>query len=150
MIIDLLENSSHYETVHQRLKEAFHFLKTTDLNAMASGTYNIDNNDVYAIVREYETLDITNEEMESHRDYLDVQYMIKGAEVVGHALLKDQAVSKEYNAEHDFTLYADAPSFFTKMEAGTFMIFLPTDLHVPCLKVNEPAWVKKIVVKVRI
>ena len=150
MIIDLLNNCAKYKTVHKRLDDAFHFLQTTDLKALATGRHLIDNEDLYAVVEEYETLESANEEMESHRKYIDVQYMINGAELVGHTFLKDQAISKEYSAENDFILYADDPTFFTKMNAGTFMVFFPTDLHMPGIKIDEPGWVKKIVIKVRV
>jgi len=150
MIIDLLCNCGNYEAVHKRMKIAFHFLQTTNLYTLASGRHVIDDDDIYAIVQEYETLDAATEEMESHKKYIDIQYMIRGTELVGHAFLKDQEISKEYSSENDFMQYADAPSFFTKMEEGTFMIFFPTDLHMPCIRISEPAQVKKIVIKVRV
>jgi YhcH/YjgK/YiaL family protein len=76
--------------------------------------------------------------------------MIKGEEMVGLSLLKDQSISKPYEAETDFMLFADAPSFFAKLSENNFMIFCPTDLHMPCINVNEPVMVKKAVVKVRV
>ena len=150
MIIDLLENAEKYNSVHKRISKAFHYLQTTNLDGIAPGKYSIDGDDVFAIVQEYKTLDSTNEEMESHRKYIDVQYIVKGEELVGHALLKGQAPSKEYDADKDFMLFPDIPSFFTKMETGTFMVFFPTDMHMPCIKVQDAAMVKKVVVKVKI
>jgi YhcH/YjgK/YiaL family protein len=61
-----------------------------------------------------------------------------------------QTISKPYEEETDFMLVADPPSFFANLTEGSFMIFYPTDLHMPCIKINEPAMVKKLVVKVRI
>ncbi|MFI5195448.1 MAG: YhcH/YjgK/YiaL family protein [Chitinophagales bacterium] len=150
MIIDLLENAEKYTSVHKRIGKAFHYLRTTDLNEAALGKYAIDGDDVFAIVQEYKTMDTTNEEMETHIKYIDVQYMIKGEELVGHALLNGQTPSKEYDADNDFMLFPDTPSFFTKMETGTFMVFFPTDMHMPCIKVHDSAMVKKIVVKVKV
>ncbi len=116
----------------------------------APGTYPIDGTEMFALVREYETLDTEDEELERHKKYIDLQYMVSGAELVGHAFLKNQAPSKEYDATDDFMLFAESPSFFTKMEAGTFMIFFPTDLHMPCLKADEAKKVKKVVIKIRV
>ena len=149
MVIDTLDNAAKYYSLHKGIKEAFHFLQTTDLVAIQAGKHVIGD-DIFAIVQEYETTDAANEKMESHRQYIDVQYMIGGAELVGHAMMKGQPIAKEYDAENDFMLYADAPSFYTKMETGTFMIFFPTDPHMPCIKTGEPAWVKKVVVKVKV
>lgn len=88
--------------------------------------------------------------MEAHKKHIDVQYMISGEELVGHALFSGQTPSKEYSEEEDYILFGELPSFFTRMAEGTFMIFFPTDLHMPCIKVNESKKVKKAVVKVRI
>jgi len=88
--------------------------------------------------------------METHRKYIDVQYMIAGAEQVGHAMLDKQQPSKEYDANDDYLLVGDAPDFFTQLHAGMFMIFFPTDLHMPCIQIDKPAKVKKVVVKVAV
>jgi YhcH/YjgK/YiaL family protein len=34
--------------------------------------------------------------------------------------------------------------------AGTFAIFTPEDAHMPCIAVNAPKPVKKVVVKVKV
>jgi YhcH/YjgK/YiaL family protein len=150
MIIDKLSNAALYENISERIKQAFQYLLHTDLNAVAPGKYTIDGDNIFVIVQEYETLDAANEQMEAHKKHIDVQYMISGEEMVGHALFNGQAPSKEYSKEEDYMLFADTPSFFTKLAEGTFMIFFPTDLHMPCIKVNESKKVKKAVVKVKI
>lgn len=150
MIIDRLEHASRYYSINARIEAAFRYLQTTDLYNIAPGKYAIDGDNLFAIVQEYDTMDSATEQMEAHRRYIDVQYMISGAELVGHALLDGHTVAKEYDAEADFMLYADAPSFFTLMDAGTFMVFYPTDLHMPCIKDGDIAKVKKVVVKVLI
>jgi YhcH/YjgK/YiaL family protein len=148
MIIDRLENADRYYSVHERIAAAFDYLTTTDLQAIAPGKYAIDGDNLFAIVQEYETKDSAAEQMEAHRKYMDVQYMIIGTEQVGHAILHGQTIAKEYDAESDFLLVADAPSFFSKLDAGMFMVFFPTDLHMPCIMDGEKATVKKVVVKV--
>ncbi len=149
MIIDRLENAAQYLSVHTRIGEAFHYLQTTDLLTIPPGKYAIDSNDVFAIVQEYETINADSEQMESHKKYIDVQYMISGSELVGHALFHKQSPSKPYDPENDFMLFADKPSFFSALDAGTFMVFFPTDLHMPCIMAGNPTMVKKVVVKVR-
>ncbi len=131
------------------MQDAFNYLRQTDLAALAPGKYTIGDS-IFAIVQEYDTMDVAGEQMESHKKYIDVQYMINGAELVGHAMCDNLTVSKEYDATEDYMLYADKPSFFTQMAAGTFMIFFPTDPHMPCIKSGESARVKKVVVKVAV
>lgn len=150
MIIDTLSNVRLYEHLHTRIAVAFQYLQTTDLASLAPGKYAIDDDNIFAIVQEYDTMDAATEQMEAHRKYIDVQYMISGEELVGHAFLSDQQLSKEYSDENDFLLVPDVPDFFTCFKTGMFMIFFPTDLHMPCIKVEKPAAVKKVVVKVKL
>ena len=150
MVIDNLNNARLYYSLHARMQLAFDYLHATNLVSKEPGRYIIDGDNLFAIVQEYDTLDPAGEQMEAHKKYIDVQYMISGEEQVGHALFSGQTPSKEYSAEEDFVLFSDTPSFFTKMQAGTFMIFFPTDLHMPCIKIQESARVKKVVVKVKL
>src|ERR1035437_4233585 len=101
MIIDRLENALTYNALHKRISAAFRYLQTTNLVTIAPGKYEIEGDDLFAIVQEYDTMDAANEQMESHKKYIDVQYMIQGEELVGHGLLKDQKIAKEYDPEND-------------------------------------------------
>jgi YhcH/YjgK/YiaL family protein len=59
------------------------------------------------------------------------------------------AISQAYDAENDFALFKGHGDFMT-MTAGTFAIFAPQDAHMPCIAIQEPQQVKKVVVKVRV
>lgn len=148
MIIDTLNNAKKYQSLSPRIAKALDWLLRTNLKTLAVGKYSIEDENIFAIVQEYQTLDSDNEQMEAHKKYIDVQYMIKGKEIVGLSLLNNQTISKEYDAEKDFMLVADTPSFFAPLTEGNFMIFYPTDLHMPCIKITETATVKKVVIKV--
>jgi len=150
MIIDRLENASRYAHIAKGIDKALAYLQSTDLDSLAPGKYAVDGEAVFAIVQEYNTLDEAGEQMEAHRKHIDVQYMIRGKERVGLALFNGQATSKEYSESEDFMLFPDNPSFFATLDRGSFMIFFPTDLHMPCIKVAEAAPVKKVVVKVKV
>lgn len=149
MIIDTLANTNRYISLHKDIAKAFEWLQSIELNNLPAGKYSIEDENIFAIVQQYKTLDAANEQMEAHKKYIDVQYMIKGEEMVGLSLLNNQTISKEYNDETDYFLVSDPPSFFATLNEGNFMIFFPTDLHMPCIKINKPLLVKKVVVKVR-
>lgn len=150
MIVDLLQNANRYTAIHEGIAEAVHYLQTTDMRALAPGKYAIDGDRLLVIVQEYDTLDEANEQMEAHRKYIDVQYLIDGQERVGHALLQHQTMSKPYSDEEDFMLVADRPSFYSLLSTGMFMVFFPHDLHMPCLHPGTQQHVKKAVVKVAV
>ncbi|MDR3680972.1 MAG: YhcH/YjgK/YiaL family protein [Flavipsychrobacter sp.] len=151
MVIDSLKNSHLYNSLHEGIKKAFEYLHMTDVATLPAGKYEIDGTDLFAMVQEYDTKPMSECVMEAHKKYMDVQYMVYGTEQVGHALLNGQVASKQaYSDETDFMLFPDEPSFNTIMAAGTFMIFYPGDLHMPCIQIDAPARVKKVVVKVKI
>jgi YhcH/YjgK/YiaL family protein len=150
MIIDQLFNAHSYYNLHKGIAAALHYLQNINLPEIAPGKYAIDGEKLFAIVQEYDTLDMANEKMESHRKYIDVQYMIAGEELVGHALLINQIPVQAYDEAADYMLFGEAPAFFSKLQAGMFMIFFPTDLHMPCIKNEITLPVKKIVIKVAV
>lgn len=149
MIIDTLNNTSKYQSLDAGIRKAFNYLHETDLMSVAPGKYEIDGDDIFAIMQEYQTVSAEKEQLEAHKKYIDVQYIITGAEQVGHAFLHQQAPSKTYDEKDDYWLFADDPLFFSQFNAGTFMIFFPEDLHMPCIMKDVPATVKKVVIKVR-
>lgn len=68
---------------------------------------------------------------------------------MGYAPLEIQTVIDPYNEENDITFFNGEKSF-TLVEEGMFAIFFPTDVHLPGIKVDKPAYVKKVVVKVKV
>lgn len=150
MIIDSLENGKKYAALNKHFATAFGYLGSTDFTVLEAGKYDIVPDELFAILSEYQTKDSTGEEMEAHKKYIDIQYIVSGAERMGVSLLKDQVVSKPYSEEKDFHLFADAPDYFIELHAGDFVIFYPNDLHLPTIQVDQPATVRKVVVKVSV
>jgi YhcH/YjgK/YiaL family protein len=150
MILDNLSNASLYFNMHPLFKQAFDWLSKTDLLAKEDGKYELDGEKLFAIVQSYETKSADAEQMEAHKRYIDIQYMVRGEEQIGHSILKEQRATREYSTSDDYWLTDAAPSFFSKLEAGNFMIFYPTDLHMPCIFSGTKQTVKKVVIKVEI
>jgi len=148
MVIDKIENSNLYAGLSGNIAKAFAYINGTDLHSIASGKYEIDNDDVFAIVMEYDTKDISECKLEGHFKYIDVQYIISGAELIGITSLINQIpyIRKD---EDDYAFY-ECETDLIKLDAGRFALFFPDDLHRPCIKVNQISRVKKVVVKVRI
>lgn len=148
MIIDTLANTGLYAGLGERFRTAFNWLHTTDLTALEKGKHSIEGDRIFAIVNEYDTIPAEGEQMESHRKHIDVQYIVSGEELVGHDMLRSQQVSRAYDENDDFMLWADRPSFYTKLAQGDFAIFYPTDLHMPNLISGKSVKVRKIVIKI--
>lgn len=148
MIIDFLDNSELYEGLGEKFKKAFEYLKKTDFINTKPGKYEIDGDEIFAIVNEYETKPKEDAELESHVRYADVQYIAEGVEQIGWAPLVTQEVSKPYSEEND-VMFVTGDANFNWMDQGMFAVFFPKDLHMPGVN-DQTSYVKKVVVKVKI
>ena len=149
MIIDKIENSKLYYSINERITKALKYLGTEDLLNIGEGKYEIDGDDVCALINIYDTKNPGDGNLEAHRKFIDVQYVVSGSELMGYVPLKEQKPLKEYDGEKDFILYKDDPSL-VKLDAGMFAILFPGELHMPGIMINNPAKVKKVVIKVRV
>ncbi len=98
------------------------------------------------MISEYETKTESEGKLEAHRKYIDVQYVIEGEELMGYAPLGNQQILEPYKEENDIIFYTVEKSF-TKVSAGMFAIFFPTDVHMPGICVEKMSAVKKLVIK---
>ncbi len=148
MILDKIENADLYAALSENLKKGFDFLKNTNLLNAEIGKHEIDGKNVFALVSEYESKAHQDCRLEAHRTYADIQYIVSGKEAIGFAPLNNQTVTAEYNAEKDIVFFSGETEQLT-VEAGMFAVFFPQDVHRPCMQIDGPAKVKKVVVKVK-
>lgn len=146
MVLDKIENSGLYKSLHTRFDKAFEYIRETDFSLLVDGKYEIEGENIFALVQEYNTKDAKDAKPEAHKKYIDIQYVHVGAELIGIAPLTDQNIVKS-EPQKDITFYESETSF-VKLEAGMFAIFFPSDLHMPGILETQPANVKKIVMKV--
>lgn len=152
MILDKIQNKKSYANLNDKFQKAFKFLTENNLEELAVGKYEIDGNDVYAMVQAYTTKMDEEIKWETHKKYIDIQYVVKGTEVVGWMPMDELTESEAYSEEKDITFYGET-SKWTKLvlNSGVYAIFFPEDAHKPCCtydkKVEE---VKKVVVKIKL
>lgn len=146
MILDTLENSGRYETVHPRFKRAFDFLRNTDLTTLPVGKIELDDSNLIVNVVEITGKAVEAVRMETHNRYIDIQIPIGSAETMGWiAGNKLKHVTESYNADKDITFFADKASNLVLVQPFEFVVFFPTDGHQP--GISEGTY-KKIIVKV--
>lgn len=148
MIIDHIENAALYAGLGERITRALDYLKKTDFSSLAPGRYDIDGDDIFAMVNEYETRPLSSAELEAHKMYIDIQYVHSGAEKIGYAPLDDQEPSDDFNIDQDCGFYRGEPSLIHFKEK-MFAVFYPTDLHMPGIGEDKTP-VKKVVIKVKV
>jgi len=151
MILDTLAQSSQYAALSPRFAKAFAFLGGMKAD-LAPGRHEIDGEEVYASVQRHFTKPVAERQYESHRKYIDIQYIHTGREIMYWAPLPLLTkVTMPYDEKGDAALYALIPEGVPlQVSAGQFTIFYPQDGHVPSCAWDQPAEVFKVVVKVRV
>ena len=69
-------NIDEYKKYPAAIQKAVEFLKSHDFTAMEPGTYKIEGDDIYANVFDALTEPAAQRNPESHKEYLDVQYVV--------------------------------------------------------------------------
>lgn len=144
----LLSSQAKAGGLATRLQAAFRYLQESDLETATPGKVDIDGDRVFALVQEYQSKPLSQGFWESHRKYLDVQYVVSGVEQMGYANLT-QLTAGAYDADKDVIIHEGSGSFVL-LSAGMFAVMMPEDAHMPGIAVGNPHPVKKVVVKVAV
>jgi YhcH/YjgK/YiaL family protein len=152
MIFDSIKNLHKFTGVIPGLNRAVDFLSANDVRNIKSGDIPIKEEEFFLMVIEYET---TREgplkgSFEAHKKYIDVQYIVKGCEVIRHLNVDGLKSSVKYDPQNDFELFDCERNYTTLvLREGQFVIFFPQDGHGAGYFLNEPEKIKKLVFKVR-
>lgn len=146
--IDKIQFAKQYHLNKTVWDKAFTYLKNTDLKTLSNGRHVIDGDNVYAIVTEAPTKDYDKTAFESHKKYIDLQYVITGEENMAKTPVTSVTVNKPYDEAADIAYYTGEGKIHT-VPAGTFMLFFPGEAHRPNITPGGNKVVKKIVIKLK-
>lgn len=150
MILDSLKNSHLYNNLHIHFKKAFEYLSSTDLENLPDGKFDIDGENIRAIVSNKKgvSADESCAKFECHNRHIDIQVCVNGKETMGWKNRLDCVIENGgFNDEKDVQLYLDKPDTFLNLSNNQFVIFFPTDVHAPMIGED---YIKKIVLKIKI
>lgn len=131
----------------KNILEGLEFLKTF-LNNELKGK---QDDKISILEQTYETKKSEDLKWEGHRRYIDIQYIVKGSEGMA---VRDIGVMKpntQYDQINDFQIFDEIEEEELKsieVCEGEFLVFLPKDIHKPCIGNGNK--IKKIVVKVEV
>lgn len=149
MIFDSIENSGLYFGLGEKFQKALEFLKNTDFENLPLDKIEIDGDNVFALPQKYVTKNESEGKWESHRKFIDIQYVVSGSENIGFVFEDYLDELEPYNEERDVEFFS-GDGDYVQINEGEFAVFFPDDAHKPGLKVSENEEVFKIVVKVKI
>lgn len=149
MICDNLKNKRDYSSINKNFRKAFEFLNNNDLKNLEVGKYEIDGENVFALVQEYITEIDENKKYETHEKYIDIQVIIEGQEIMGYAQADALFVCEDKRIENDVIFYnSTLKGNNIKFYEGDYAIFFTEDAHRPGCALGECSRVKKVLVKV--
>jgi len=147
MVFDSLDNADFYYNLSPHIKKGLLFLKNTqNLMDLPIGRVEIDGDNVFALVQEYETKSFNIDMWEAHKKYFDIQFIVKGTEAIKIARIEDMIPNTKYHEDGDYWLFSGEGND-TKLTENQFTILGPEDIHQPGISIEEPQKIKKIVVK---
>lgn len=149
--INKRELAIYYFKNKERWEKAFDFLKNTDLSKLEPKRYDIDDDNLYALVSEYTTKNEEDARFEVHRKYIDIQHVIDGREQMSISPLSEkneELVPYDPAKDIEFVTVKKSSSYIATPD--NLFIFFPSDLHRPGVKAGENKTVRKIVIKLKI
>ena len=149
MIKDKLANSELYFSLSENIKQGLIWLKENDLEILEDRRYEIEGTDNYVSIQTYQTKN--DAKYESHKKYIDIQYIIEGSEKIGVTNLSNCISCIKYDSEKDLEFFdINCKEEFLTLNKGEFLILYPHDAHKPSISIDKITTVKKAVVKVAI
>lgn len=149
MIYDRLENAANYYALHPLFQKAFDALQQMDWNQLPFGRHDVDGDNIFINLAEYQTVLPDQGIWEAHQRYIDIQLIVEGEEQMGHAFNTSLQIKEPYDASKDVEFYSGAGQLIT-YNKSTFAIYYPHDAHKPGLISGAPGTIRKAVAKVRI
>jgi YhcH/YjgK/YiaL family protein len=152
MIIgDLLHWDREKSAYAAPFRTAVDYLLQNDLLQLKPGRYDIQGDDMFALVQEVTTAVRAERKSEHHAKYIDLQYLISGDEeifVVARQTGNNKPVEEALDTK-DYILFNEVENEFEIiLKPGMFAIFFPDDLHRPVISRNGGDAVKKVVIKI--
>lgn len=130
--------------------QAFHFLKSANLKELPLGIQELEGKHLFVNVQEYYGKAKSEALFESHKKYIDIQYVIEGEEIIGLTSIDKAKVKEQYNEDKDIAFYDSDEMEYRKATPENFFLFFPDDVHQPSITAGDSIQIKKIVVKILI
>ncbi len=150
MILDTRENLHHYAPLFRGVDPAplFDWLRICR-DAASGANFEFAGDKLFARIIRQDTVSRDDGRWETHREYVDLQYILGGGEIIEWTPAANLATDGGYDAGTDLQFYADAVAeVLLPMRQGLFVILFPTDAHKPCVVDGRNGFVHKVVVKI--
>ena len=144
MIVCPWKDLGRYAAILPGLEEAVE--QVNALTSFEDKTYPLSNGNRFFVTNgTTKAVDVA----EAHRRYLDIQYIVKGKEVMGWADLKDCEPVGEFQDAKDVGKYSGDFEYMTINEGVCYVAF-PEDVHMPGRHLDVANDFVKVVIKLKV
>ena len=153
MIFDSIRYASQYTGAIEGIAAALRAAAAYTAEPFRTGRTELDGEKLFLIATSYETKPLDeNSQMEAHRRYIDVMYMVEGEELIYVTPTQTLfAVTQPYDAAGDALLARmEGAQTAVRLRAGQFVVLFPQDAHCPGCRAEGCESVKKIICKVAV
>ncbi|SKA34622.1 YhcH/YjgK/YiaL family protein [Consotaella salsifontis] len=139
-------------TLPANIRKGLEFIAGRDWTNAEPGRVEIDGDQMFAVVQDYETGAPATKKPEAHARHIDIQFIFSGEEIIGFAPIDlIPPANENFLEERDVQFFAEVPGEANLLlKAGSYGVFYPWDVHRPCCEADGPAKVRKILVKIRL
>ncbi len=133
MIIDNIKNAHKYYSVHPLFKKAFEALSeiTTDTS---DERITVDGKNIFINLSTYTNKNVDDCLFESHKDYIDIQFVISGSEIIDVCETTGLKTTEDRLETDDIAFYENTDVFSSAyLEEGIFVVLFPGEAHRPCV-----------------
>jgi YhcH/YjgK/YiaL family protein len=106
----------------------------------------IDGDRLFALVMRGAGKPVSEAPLETHRRYIDIQYIVSGVDRMGWKPASECRPGRGYDEVRDLEFHDPSPEVWINVSAGRMAIFFPEDAHAPLAHTGVS--LQKIVVKV--
>lgn len=149
MIVDKIENAHLYGALNERLAKGLKLIQDPSLHEKKDGKYEVDGDNLFYLVQRYTSKNKEETSFEGHREYIDIQAVLSGSEIIGWAPADTIEITQAYKPD---VFKGSDPKVYTeiKLGKGTFGVFFPRDGHKPSCICDKKEDVLKVVVKIKV
>lgn len=151
----ILGHLDHLDLAHLPLpnevaQEVFAWLRAARPEHTKPGNYPLRGQDIYVKVQTYPTIARDAGRFEVHREYIDIQSTLSGAEMIEWYPAALQPPITPYDATRDVWYVPTPPAASTALMLPRFFVMLwPGEAHMPKISAGRHPEVLKMCVKIR-
>ncbi|MBR2474949.1 MAG: YhcH/YjgK/YiaL family protein [Bacteroidaceae bacterium] len=148
MIVCAIKDLERYVSLNKNFAKVVEFLKNNDIESLPLGRNDVDGDEVFISMQEFEgkTRDVAK--LETHIKYIDIQMPFSTTESLGWRSVDNlTAPSQPYSETDDIAFFDDEATSYITLNPGECVVFFPEDAHAPGIAQGV---LRKAVIKVKI